>query len=80
MQVQGDTGIKLQYTHCRLCSLEENCGVSPAKECLPEILHEQEAIILIKEVARFSDVLLLAHDQLEACILTTYLFHLWYVM
>lgn len=30
LQVNGDTGIKLQYTHCRLCSLVKNTGIQPA--------------------------------------------------
>lgn len=74
---QGDTGIKLQYTHCRLCSLEENSGVVPAEECIPEALLEKEATSLIREIGRFHDVLYTAQDHLEACVLVTYLFHLW---
>lgn len=74
---QGDTGIKLQYTHCRLCSLEENCGVIAAQCCNPELLLEQEAMSLIKEIARFHEVLYSAQEQLEACILVNYLFNLW---
>lgn len=77
LQVQGDTGIKLQYTHCRLNSLEKNSGAVAAKECIPEILEEPEVIILMKELARFHDVLYLANEQLEAYVLVQYLFHLW---
>lgn len=77
-QVKGDTGIKLQYTHCRLHSLErENAAISPAKSCDPEVLREEEVTLLLKELAKFQDVLHLCCDQLEACVLTTYLFHLW---
>lgn len=78
-QVQGDTGIKLQYTHCRLNSLEKNSGATPAKECIPEILIEPEVLILLKELAKFHDVLYQANEQLEAYILVNYLFHLWLV-
>ncbi|XP_030762815.1 probable arginine--tRNA ligase, mitochondrial isoform X2 [Sitophilus oryzae] len=76
LQVKGDTGIKLQYTHCRLHSLEENCGVLPAKSCNTSILIENEVVELIKELAKFQDVLHNSLEQLEACILVAYLFHL----
>lgn len=77
LQAKGDTGIKLQYTHCRLCNLEKNSGISPATECQPEVLNQPEAAILIKELARFHETLYSAREQLEACILVNYLFHLW---
>ncbi|KAL1517410.1 hypothetical protein ABEB36_001177 [Hypothenemus hampei] len=76
LQVKGDTGIKMQYTHCRLYSLEENCGTVPAKLCNSEILQELEVTVLLKEMAKFQDVLRIANEQLEACVLVTYLFHL----
>ncbi|KAJ8925105.1 hypothetical protein NQ315_001286 [Exocentrus adspersus] len=76
LQVQGDTGIKLQYTHCRLCSLEKNSGATPARDCIPQMLEEPEVLILLKELARFHDVLYRANEQLEAQILVNYLFRL----
>ncbi|XP_044749483.1 probable arginine--tRNA ligase, mitochondrial isoform X2 [Coccinella septempunctata] len=76
LQVQGDTGIKLQYTHCRLHSLEENCGVKMPRQLVPEIIIEPEAINLIKLMAKFQDVLYETEEKFEACILVTYLFHL----
>nr|CAI5849453.1 unnamed protein product [Callosobruchus analis] len=79
LQVQGDTGIRLQYTHCRLHSLEKNSGTTPAKECIPEIFDHPEALLLLKVLAKFHDVLYKANVQLEAYILVNYLFHLWQV-
>ncbi|KAH1002772.1 hypothetical protein HUJ04_008828 [Dendroctonus ponderosae] len=76
LQVKGDTGIKLQYTHCRLTSLEENAGAIPATVCNSEILKEEEVTILLKQMAKFQDVLHIANEQLEASVLVTYLFHL----
>nr|AHF48760.1 mitochondrial arginyl-tRNA synthetase [Caryedes brasiliensis] len=76
LQVQGDTGIRLQYTHCRLHSLEKNSGATPAKECNPEIFDDPEALVLLKVLAKFHDVLYKANAQLEAYILVNYLFHL----
>ncbi|XP_072384309.1 probable arginine--tRNA ligase, mitochondrial [Diabrotica undecimpunctata] len=76
LQAQGDTGIKLQYVHCRLYNLEINSGMMPAKECVPEMLFERETIALLKDLARFHEVLYQANDQLEAYVLVNYLFHL----
>ncbi|ENN75635.1 hypothetical protein YQE_07813, partial [Dendroctonus ponderosae] len=67
--VKGDTGIKLQYTHCRLTSLEENAGAIPATVCNSEILKEEEVTILLKQMAKFQDVLHIANEQLEASVL-----------
>jgi arginyl-tRNA synthetase len=50
--MQGDGGLKLQYTHCRLCSLEERNTMSPAVQCHPEALLEAEAQALITELAK----------------------------
>ncbi|XP_017775115.1 PREDICTED: probable arginine--tRNA ligase, mitochondrial [Nicrophorus vespilloides] len=76
LQVQGDSGIKLQYTHCRLWNLEKNSGVVASSICLPELLIEPELVLLIRELSRFQDVLHRAEEQLEACILVSYLFQL----
>ncbi|CAH1156161.1 unnamed protein product [Phaedon cochleariae] len=76
LQVQGDTGIRLQYTHCRLYSLEKNSGAIPARECIPQILYEPEALALVKDLARFHEILFKANEQLESYILVNYLFHL----
>nr|CAD7457317.1 unnamed protein product [Timema tahoe] len=76
LQLQGDTGSKLQYTHCRLYSLEQNCGAQLPTECDPSVLQETEAVLLVIEVARFGEVLNKSHEELEACILVTYLFRL----
>lgn len=76
LQMNGDTAIRLQYTHCRLCSLLSNSSHKPSIECDPEVLREPEAMALIFEIARFEETILRAHSNLEACILVNYLFHL----
>ncbi|XP_069690723.1 probable arginine--tRNA ligase, mitochondrial isoform X2 [Periplaneta americana] len=73
LQVQGDTGVKLQYTHCRLVSLERNCGVSLPGECDPSVLQEPEAVLLVKNIARFEEVIMKSYSELEACVLVNYL-------
>ncbi|GJQ67947.1 hypothetical protein Trydic_g16704 [Trypoxylus dichotomus] len=76
LQVQGDSGIKLQYTHCRLYNLEKNSGAVAATSCIPDLLPENVVTDLVKELGRFHDIIYQAEEQLEACILVTYLFHL----
>ncbi|XP_049807048.1 probable arginine--tRNA ligase, mitochondrial isoform X2 [Schistocerca nitens] len=76
LQVEGDTGIRLQYTHCRLWNLEKNSGASLAYNCDPSVLNELEAIVLVREIARFEEVLLKTYSELEACHLVQYLFHI----
>jgi len=79
-QDKGDSGTRLQYTHSRLCSLETNCGV-----VLPsDIAHvqsdmsdvEPEMMDLLRDLARFRQILEDSYHQLEPCILVRYLFDL----
>ncbi|XP_065578917.1 probable arginine--tRNA ligase, mitochondrial isoform X2 [Artemia franciscana] len=79
---QGDTGVKLQYTHSRLCSLEKKSGVAsipPSSEINVSCLIEEEAINLVRHLLRFEEIILRCHDELEPCILVAYLFQLWSV-
>ncbi|XP_026811530.1 probable arginine--tRNA ligase, mitochondrial [Rhopalosiphum maidis] len=77
LQVNGDTGIKLQYTHCRLISLEEvNSNITVPDEVVAECFTETVALDLILEICRFEDILTETNKELEACILVNYLFRL----
>lgn len=80
LQMNGDTGVKLQYTHCRLCSLLAANGVGEAGPPSVELLREPEAEQLLFEMARYADVLARSEEQLEACVLVVYLFGLRYVL
>ncbi|XP_054737953.1 probable arginine--tRNA ligase, mitochondrial [Anastrepha obliqua] len=78
LQVNGDTGIKLQYTHCRLHSLLTNMvhiDVSNSKVDVAQ-LAESEAQDLLHEIARFEQMVWLSKQQLEACVLVNHLFAL----
>ncbi|KAJ8967832.1 hypothetical protein NQ317_005866 [Molorchus minor] len=55
---------------------KKNSGAVAARECIPEILEHPEVLFLVKELAKFHDVLYRANEQLEAHILVNYLFHL----
>ncbi|EDV92919.1 probable arginine--tRNA ligase, mitochondrial [Drosophila grimshawi] len=80
LQVNGDTGIKLQYTHCRLHSLLDNFRHIELAEIKPSWQHLTEepsdAIDLLYELARFEQCVWQAKEQLEACVLVNYLFGL----
>ncbi|XP_075972628.1 arginyl-tRNA synthetase, mitochondrial [Anticarsia gemmatalis] len=76
LQSEGDSGIKLQYLHCRLWSLERNCGVSLPDVCEPDHLSEEIIGDVIAEIAKFESVLHRSLDEYEACILVNYLFRL----
>ncbi|GLV35030.1 Arginyl-tRNA synthetase mitochondrial [Carabus blaptoides fortunei] len=76
LQVQGDTGVRLQYTHCRLTSLERINNITPAETCNPEFLEQPEVMNLVIHLAQFNEILRRCHQELEACLLTVYLFHL----
>ncbi|CAB3372091.1 Hypothetical predicted protein [Cloeon dipterum] len=76
LQMQGDSGSRLQYTHCRLCSLRENSGARPADECNATLLTESQATALVTEIARFDEILRASYLELESCILVQYLFSL----
>ncbi|XP_065212459.1 probable arginine--tRNA ligase, mitochondrial [Planococcus citri] len=73
---KGDTGIRLQYSHCRLYSLEENCGIKLPIECDLSVLKEPEAVKLIIEISRYEDVIVKSYNHLESGILLKYLFEL----
>ncbi|KAL6439735.1 hypothetical protein ACFW04_004054 [Cataglyphis niger] len=74
--LKGDTGVKLQYTHCRLVNLKRNCGAVLPSECEPSLLREEVVDDLIILIAKFEEIVLKSYEEMEPCILTTYLFHL----
>ncbi|XP_053974638.1 probable arginine--tRNA ligase, mitochondrial isoform X2 [Hylaeus volcanicus] len=76
LDMKGDCGAKLQYTHCRLTNLEYNSGATLVAECNPSLLKETEVDNLIILISKFDEVILKSYEQLEPCILTVYLFHL----
>uniref|UniRef100_A0A1B0EZ12 Probable arginine--tRNA ligase, mitochondrial n=1 Tax=Phlebotomus papatasi TaxID=29031 RepID=A0A1B0EZ12_PHLPP len=76
LQVEGDTGIKLQYTHCRLVSLSEKAGIEPDLTLNPELLPHTKCQEIILELDKFPSILARSRESLEACILVTYLFTL----
>ncbi|CAK1551580.1 unnamed protein product [Leptosia nina] len=76
LQTEGDSGIKLQYLHCRLWSLEKNSGAVLPDFCEPDLLDEEIIGDIVTELAKFDNVLQRAYYEQEACILVNYLFKL----
>ncbi|XP_057379691.1 probable arginine--tRNA ligase, mitochondrial [Daphnia carinata] len=79
LQDKGDTGIRLQYTHSRLHSLEKMCGVSLPEELLSlntNLIQEPELITVMRDLGMFHQVLQDSYNQLEPCVLVRYLFDL----
>jgi arginyl-tRNA synthetase len=77
LQVNGDTGIKLQYTHCRLYSLQkQNAHIGEAEELNLELLKEPEAQQLIFLVLRYPEIIYHSYEELESCVLVKYAFDL----
>ncbi|XP_016953991.1 probable arginine--tRNA ligase, mitochondrial [Drosophila biarmipes] len=80
LQVNGDTGIKLQYTHCRLHSLLDNFREVFLDDIKPDWQHfvqePADALDLLYELARFDQSVCQSKEQLEACVLVNYLFGL----
>ncbi|XP_043259470.1 probable arginine--tRNA ligase, mitochondrial [Colletes gigas] len=74
--MKGDTGIKLQYTHCRLNNLKHTTGATLITECNPSLLKEEEIDNLIILISQFDEVILKSYKELEPCILVVYLFSL----
>lgn len=73
LQVNGDTGIKLQYTHCRLYSLGQVCGVLAADLIDLSLLQEPEARRLVLEILKYPEAIFSCVESLEACGLVHYL-------
>ncbi|XP_014242602.1 probable arginine--tRNA ligase, mitochondrial isoform X2 [Cimex lectularius] len=74
MQGTGDSGIKIQYTHCRLKSLEEKFDDRVVDKCDPSLLNEDIAVELALVLFEFDDVLLHTSKDLESSYLVQYLF------
>uniref|UniRef100_A0A182NNR0 Probable arginine--tRNA ligase, mitochondrial n=1 Tax=Anopheles dirus TaxID=7168 RepID=A0A182NNR0_9DIPT len=79
LRMEGDSGIKLQYTHCRLASLLR--AQSSAEEilnidCDAGALLEPEALEMVCQLANFQPICYQAQEAAEACILVSYLFRL----
>ena len=74
----GDTGISLQYSHARLCSLQSNSGVELNLNCdiTPEAINNPDGRLLLNHLAMFEQAVDESYQQLEPYVLMNYLFSL----
>ena len=76
---KGDSGVKLHYTHCRLCGViknNNNLTLDDIGDNLAARLNETEALDLIFQIAKFEEALRDSYVELEPCHLIVYLFKL----
>lgn len=78
LQLNGDTGVKFQYTHCRLFNLQKTNeqNISEARELNLDLLREPEAQQLIYLILKYPQIIHLAHEELESCVLVKFTFDL----
>ncbi|XP_043281083.1 probable arginine--tRNA ligase, mitochondrial [Venturia canescens] len=76
LDIKGETGVKLQYCHCRLVNLEENCETKLASECDPSMLREPIVNDLVTKIVQFDEAIISSYRALEPCHLVKYLFEL----
>ena len=76
LQNSGNSGIKMQYTHCRLSNLIEANEDLNATDFNFDLLQEPEAIQLILRLAQFDEHLARSYRLVEPSVLVRYLFGL----
>ncbi|XP_054871902.1 probable arginine--tRNA ligase, mitochondrial isoform X2 [Amphiprion ocellaris] len=80
LQAQGDTGVFLQYTHARLCSLiKRNEGVEAATFD-PSLLHEQTSVSILQHLLRYDEVLYQSAQDLQPKHLINFLLKLCHLI
>nr|XP_023666043.1 probable arginine--tRNA ligase, mitochondrial isoform X2 [Paramormyrops kingsleyae] len=65
LQTQGDTGVFLQYTHSRLCSLMRMHGSGQWGLLDPALLQEEQGAAVLKQLLRYDEALLQCSCDLQ---------------
>nr|CAB3265444.1 probable arginine--tRNA ligase, mitochondrial [Phallusia mammillata] len=73
---KGSHGIALQYTHCRLYSLEQNCGTSLTHDIDISMLYNSEMMNLIEQISKYGLATQKTYETLEPSVLLLYLYDL----
>ncbi|XP_056150625.1 probable arginine--tRNA ligase, mitochondrial [Lampris incognitus] len=80
LQARGDTGVFLQYTHARLCSLmRRNNGVA-AGGFDPSLLLEERSIAILQHLLRYDEVLYQSAKDLQPKHLVHFLLRLCHLV
>ncbi|XP_050993921.1 probable arginine--tRNA ligase, mitochondrial [Labeo rohita] len=73
LQAQGDTGVFLQYTHARLCSLLRRHASETQSCCDVSPLVDGRSVSLLQHLLRYDEVLLQSANELQPRHLVNYL-------
>uniref|UniRef100_A0A7N8YEE4 Probable arginine--tRNA ligase, mitochondrial n=1 Tax=Mastacembelus armatus TaxID=205130 RepID=A0A7N8YEE4_9TELE len=76
LQAQGDTGVFLQYTHARLCSLLQRNADIDATTFDPSLLLEQTSMTILQHLLRYDEVLYQSAQDLQPKHLVNFLLKL----
>ncbi|XP_020483847.2 probable arginine--tRNA ligase, mitochondrial [Labrus bergylta] len=76
LQAQGDTGVFLQYTHARLCSLIRRNEEAQAAIFDPSLLLEQTSVSILQHLLRYDEVLFQSVQDLQPKHLVNFLLKL----
>nr|XP_057912910.1 probable arginine--tRNA ligase, mitochondrial isoform X2 [Doryrhamphus excisus] len=80
LQAQGDTGVFLQYTHARICSLiRANDNIDTAT-FNPSLLTEQSSIAILQHLLRYDEVLYQSAQDLQPKHLLNFLLKLCHLI
>ncbi|KAL5333255.1 hypothetical protein BJX70DRAFT_403786 [Aspergillus crustosus] len=79
---EGDTGPYLQYAHARLCSIVRKAGLNTEDlhTANLDLLSEQHAIDLVRQLSQWPDVVLNTAKTLEPTTILTYLFRMTHIL
>ncbi|TLD40290.1 MAG: Arginyl-tRNA synthetase [Candidatus Jettenia ecosi] len=73
LNFEGETGPYIQYTHARLCSILRKYGKLVTADINYELLKEDEAFTLIKNLSQFPSTILKAAEFYEPSLISNYL-------
>ncbi|XP_013875444.1 putative arginine--tRNA ligase, mitochondrial [Austrofundulus limnaeus] len=80
LQAQGDTGVFLQYTHARLCSLlQVNEGVE-VSTFNADLLRENTSVLILQHLLRYDELLYQSANDLQPTHLVNFLLKLCHLI
>ncbi|MBN2421385.1 arginine--tRNA ligase [Candidatus Woesearchaeota archaeon] len=74
LSFEGDTGPYLQYSYARICSIFDKYGKKVPLTADLSLLKDNSEIELVKELARFPDIVKQAANELSPYIIANYVF------
>uniref|UniRef100_A0A8C5DYX4 Probable arginine--tRNA ligase, mitochondrial n=1 Tax=Gouania willdenowi TaxID=441366 RepID=A0A8C5DYX4_GOUWI len=80
LQAQGDTGVFMQYTHARLCSLMQRNEDVKMSTFNPSLLSEQTSVAVLQHLLRYDEVLIQSAQDLQPKHLVNFLLKLCHLV